>query len=558
MKHYDVVILGGGLAGLCLSIQLKKSKENINILVLEMRADEAAAAAHKVGESTVELATYYFREVLGLKDYLIEHQLPKEGLRYFLSPEHNNDLAKRFEVGPFYSPTFPSHQLDRGLLENEMVRKTREIGNDCFLGSKVKDVNLTVDANTHQVTYLQGENEFTVSSKWVVDATGRGSFLKRKLKFQKEMDHNVNSVWFRVKDAVDIDDWSDNKEWKGKVKPGFRRLATNHLMGTGYWVWIIPLSSGNTSIGIVADESCHSFKDINSYEKAMNWLKIHEPVAFKKLTEIGENPLDFRVLKHFPHHTGKLYSSDRWAVTGEAGAFLDPFYSPGSDLIAINNTFINDLILRELNNEDIHIRSVVYEKTHLAVLDNWLPVYQNQYPLMGNTQIMLVKIVWDWAIYWAVPALVYYNEGYINLIVLKQLFSAEDSYGRKLGNLNIQVQKLFIDWLPYDTEKFANQYFDIFEIALLKDLHEEIQTRYEVKELVLKIESNVKMLEHAAAELFRLISNKVNGTPLNMKVNPYKMKLANPENSIEDGLEPNEDAIRDVRMMWLYDIKEKV
>ncbi|MBL4653348.1 MAG: tryptophan 7-halogenase [Flavobacteriales bacterium] len=558
MKNYDVVILGGGLAGLCLSIQLKKSRPNTNILVLEMRADEAAAAAHKVGESTVELATYYFREVLGLKDYLIEHQLPKEGLRYFLSPEHNDDLARRFEIGPFYSPKFPSHQLDRGLLENEMVRNTRGIGNECLLGSKVKDVSLNADDATHQVTYLQGEDEFVVSSRWVVDATGRGSFLKRKLKFQKEMDHDVNSVWFRVKDAVDINDWSDNTEWKNKVKPGFRRLATNHLMGTGYWVWIIPLVSGNTSIGIVADESCHSFKDINSYEKAMNWLKIYEPVAFEKLSDIGEDPLDFRVLKHFPHHTGKLYSSDRWAVTGEAGAFLDPFYSPGSDLIAINNTFINDLILRELNDEDIHIRSVVYEKTHLAILDNWLPVYQNQYPLMGNTQIMLIKIVWDWAIYWAVPALVYYNEGYINLIVLKQLFSAEDSYGRKLGNLNIKVQQLFIDWLPHDTEKFANQYFDIFEISLLKKLHEEIQTRYEVKELILKIEDNVKMLENAAAELFRLISNKANGTSLDMKVDPYSMELLNPEKSIEGGLEPDENARKDIRMMWLYDIKEEV
>ena len=229
-----------------------------------------------------------------------------------------------------------------------------------------------------------------------------------------------------------------------------------------------------------------------------------------------------------------------------------------SDLIAINNTFINDLILRELNDEDIHIRSVVYEKTHLAILDNWLPVYQNQYPLMGNTQIMLIKIVWDWAIYWAVPALVYYNEGYINLIVLKQLFSAEDSYGRKLGNLNIKVQQLFIDWLPHDTEKFANQYFDIFEISLLKKLHEEIQTRYEVKELILKIEDNVKMLENAAAELFRLISNKANGTSLDMKVDPYSMELLNPEKSIEGGLEPDENARKDIRMMWLYDIKEEV
>ena len=80
---YDVIIPGGGLAGLTLAIQLKQAKPDISILVLESRATEAATAAHKVGESTVELASHYLRGVLGLKDYLEAHELPKHGLRFF-------------------------------------------------------------------------------------------------------------------------------------------------------------------------------------------------------------------------------------------------------------------------------------------------------------------------------------------------------------------------------------------------------------------------------------------------------------------------------------------
>ena len=74
--QYDVVLMGGGLAALTLSLQLRKENPDISILVLEQRKGMAPSAAHKVGESTVELGTYYLREVLDLKDYLDQEQLP--------------------------------------------------------------------------------------------------------------------------------------------------------------------------------------------------------------------------------------------------------------------------------------------------------------------------------------------------------------------------------------------------------------------------------------------------------------------------------------------------
>ena len=44
-KEYDVVVIGGGLAGLTLSLQLKQANSAIRILVLEKRAEAAAEAA---------------------------------------------------------------------------------------------------------------------------------------------------------------------------------------------------------------------------------------------------------------------------------------------------------------------------------------------------------------------------------------------------------------------------------------------------------------------------------------------------------------------------------
>ena len=84
-EQYDVAILGGGIAGLTLALQLKKARPATSILVAEKQDHPVPEATHKVGESTVEIAAYYLRNVLGLEEHLRAHQLNKFGLRCSLA-----------------------------------------------------------------------------------------------------------------------------------------------------------------------------------------------------------------------------------------------------------------------------------------------------------------------------------------------------------------------------------------------------------------------------------------------------------------------------------------
>ena len=559
-EKYDVIIAGGGLAGLTLALQLKQTKSAISILVLEKRSETAPVATHKVGESVSELGASYLREVLNLKEYLTEEQLPKFGFRFFFSPEHNENIDRRVEVGSRISNPYPSHQIDRGLLENELVRQLSNCGVKVVLGAKVTGVELS---KAGHIIIFEKENteQHQVEAKWLVDSTGRNGLLKRKLGLTKEIGHDINSAWFRLDIAIDIDDWSDSLTWRNFVDPGRRRLATNHLMGEGYWVWIIPLVAGKTSIGIVADPQYHPFDRFNTFEKAMKWLEKHEPLAATMFGRHKEKLMDFKVMKHFAYDTKQFYAANKWALTGEAGAFMDPFYSPGTDFIALSNSWITDLIVRDISGENTAMRTLIYDLAHKELLKGWITLYKNMYGIFGKTQIMLMKIVWDWASYWAIPNVLFMNKGYTDIAVLKQYSSSTMSIGRRFAKLNERMQAMFKTWGQYNNTPCADHQLNVFDLNCLRTFQRELGNQYNSGELMQKVAANLMILEQISAEIFRLVSNQINDTPDDMNVDPYTVLLSDGsvellKKSSSPLALPVVETIRiDIAKMWLNDIK---
>ena len=119
--HFDVAIVGGGLAGLTLALQLEQEFPKLAIIVLERDRLPPPVAAHKVGESTVEIGAHYLSHTLGLTFLLDRTQLRKFGLRFFFGSGQHDDLAKADELGASnFLPTV-TYQLDRGRLEGDLA-----------------------------------------------------------------------------------------------------------------------------------------------------------------------------------------------------------------------------------------------------------------------------------------------------------------------------------------------------------------------------------------------------------------------------------------------------
>ena len=445
----SVVILGGGLAALSLSLQLKKKQPDLKILILEKHSYPPPQAAFKVGESTVEIAAMYFRDILGL-DEQIADELPKFGLRFFMGDGSNLAIEERTELGLSDFLPVRSFQLDRGRWEKALTDEAKKRGIEFLDQARVTDVEL--GHFDHLVSYDHQGIGKQVRASWVVDATSRPGFLKTKLGLKKKADHNINSVWFRLPLEIDVDQWANDPQWKGRVAQR-RYLSTVHLLGEGYWVWLIPLSSGSTSIGIVADERIHPLTGMNKFDRAMAWLEKYEPQCHQKILPHIDKLQDFLLLKHFTHKCKQVYSAHGWCITGEAGFFLDPFYSPGSDFIAISNSFVTDLIIG--SREAVEEKAMQYDHRLKVLFQSVYPNYKDQYPIMGNRRVMPLKITWDFFSYWSFLSLLFYRDALTDETKMEEAKMALQGWFL----LNSQMQDFFREWDQLDEPSLGGHDF---------------------------------------------------------------------------------------------------
>ncbi len=414
-SQLDVAIVGGGLAGGLLARQLRRTVPGLDIGLFE----KATQSSFKVGESLVEMASNHLIRRHGFTQYLIEHHLPKNGLRYFFDDAGRSTAFEHMsEIGPISAPFHPGFQIDRARMEADLLEMNREAGVRVETGVTVRRPVLGTDGAPHAFEVVRGNEAEAFRCRWLIDATGRSSLLAHAHDLRVREDvHRVSSVWGRFENVVDVDDL--DPAFRARVRYSSRRLSTMHFWYPGYWVWFIPLRGGLTSVGVVGDLGARG-PGLRTAAGFRAFLDEH--CAIRSLLANARS-VDVGSAVQIAYGTRRFFHADRWGLTGESATAADPLYSPGSDFIALENDYLTDLIRRDMSGEsadDLAARCDLYDRFMKFRHEAAMLLYRDLYQVQGSYEIMRLKWDLDIGCYYNLWLSPYMQDAYIDADFLRR------------------------------------------------------------------------------------------------------------------------------------------
>jgi flavin-dependent dehydrogenase len=421
-NDYDVIILGGAYSGASTAILLRRDHPQLRVLIVE----KAEAFDEKVGEATTEMSAMFLTRRLAMWHHLESEQLPKEGLRYWFSNDKVTGHANASEAGGYLRSSVPSFQLRRDALDEYLLETAIREGAEILRPAKVVDVDLKDFNNTVTVilsedparppasvapweptagpTAKGGDTEpvrRTMTCRWLLDATGRVNFIGRRLGLiERNEEHPVAAIWCRWKDVRHVDDVAARAGDLGAGNISSRRLATNHYTGFGYWIWVIPLGNGETSIGVVFDKRLIDLH--HSKDRATDFIAFLNAIpALAELIDVATPRLeDLRFYSHLPFFA-KQYMGNGWALLGDAASFLDPYYSPGLDHASFTAEATAEIVGLHAKGEDVGARIVEHNAAFTRSYTRFFrSIFKDKYYYMGESDLLSAAMILDTAHYY--------------------------------------------------------------------------------------------------------------------------------------------------------------
>jgi flavin-dependent dehydrogenase len=398
-KTYDVAVVGGALSGAATALLLKREDPTLSILLVE----KSVLLKRRVGEATVEVSGHFLSRVLGLTSFLTQTQLCKNGLRFWFNNDQTGDRGDCSEIGGKYLSTVPSFLVDRAVLDEEVLRRAIEEGVEVLRPATVTSVDL-ITGGIQRLHLNAQDGARVIEARWVVDASGVRCLLARANNWwHPNPEHPTLAVWSRWRG---VGDWDDHRmisrhPQMADAYVGIRGTATNHMTGDGWWSWWINLKGDETSVGVVIDTRHVEWPndDAPVGEKLRRFLSRH--VAAREMLKGAEFVEgDVHLRRNLPYFS-EVQSGDGFVLTGDAWAFLDPFYSPGMDWIAFTSLAAVRLIMAWRRGEEITLILETQNRDFSTGYRRMFEaLYKDKYDYLGDYEFMQIALRLDIGLYY--------------------------------------------------------------------------------------------------------------------------------------------------------------
>lgn len=326
----DVLVIGAGPSGCVSACYLHNNKINVKVV------EKTKFPRLVVGESLIPRVMDHFYEA-GLFHALDRQKFEKKlGARFIREDEICVfDFSNKFtEDG--WNWTW---QVPRADFDNTLAQETIRKGVDLEFETEVLEVKFEGSNSITTVKDREG-NIKEIHAKFIIDSSGYGRVLPRLLDLDtpSKLDPH-SSIFTHVKDI-------------NRPEGEEGTLISFDILETEVWLWVIPFSNGNTSLGVVGPtDFINSLSEnnnsrealINAIQKSEYYVKRFGGVDF--LFE----PVK---LENYSRSVKKMYG-DGFALTGNSSEFLDPVFSSGVAFATESGMLAAKLVKRQIEGEVI-------------------------------------------------------------------------------------------------------------------------------------------------------------------------------------------------------------
>lgn len=362
LKEYiDVLIIGAGPSGCVSASYLHKNGVKIKVV------EKTNFPRLVVGESLIPRVMDHFDEAGFLPALNAMNFEKKLGARFIRGNEICLfDFSDKFSEGWDWT-----WQVPRADFDNVMAQEVVKMGIDLEFECEVVEVKFEGSNSITTVKDKEG-NLKEIHAKFIIDSSGYGRVLPRLLDLDtpSKLDPH-SSIFTHVKDI-------------NRPEGEEGTLISFDILETEVWLWVIPFSNGNTSLGIVGPTSfVNSLSENNDNVEALkNAIKLSDYYVKR----FGGVDFLFEPVKleNYSRSVKKMYG-DGFVLTGNSSEFLDPVFSSGVAFATESGMLAAKLINRQLKGETINweVEFTEYMKSGIGVFTTYVKEWYT-----GNLQTL--------------------------------------------------------------------------------------------------------------------------------------------------------------------------